>query len=157
MYGGALLVASKKKRKLTKEEYLSEAEDDEEASEPQKKKAKKAKVVGSDVLSIQREVQDLEPAKVLNKRTRGGKSAETSQPQPAQNIPKKKRKHHTRKMKESSSVIEQEEHHHTYWYIFHPDGFSSCFIVPQDEVHSNIQRVLHTDRRKVFHQVGYNI
>jgi len=109
MYGGAPPFASKKKRKLTKEEYLLEAEDNEEASEHQKKKAKKAKVAGSDVKSTQQEVQDLEPAKVLNKRTRGGKSAETSQPQPAQNIPKKKRKHHTRKMKESSSVIEQEE------------------------------------------------
>ena len=71
MYGGALPVASKKKRKLTKEEYLSEAEDNEEASEHQKKKAKKAKVAGSNVQSIQQEVQDLEPAKVLQKRTRG--------------------------------------------------------------------------------------
>ena len=96
MYGGVLLVASKKKRKLTKEEYLSEVEDDEEASEPQKKKAKVAPQVeatGSDRLSIQEEVQDLDPVKVLNKRTRSGKSAETSQPQSAQlTIPKKKRK-----------------------------------------------------------------
>jgi len=86
MYGGALLVASKKKRKLTKEKYLSKADDDEEASEPQKMKAKKAKVVpqveatGSDVPSILIEVQDLDHAKVLDKRTRNGKSAETSQP-----------------------------------------------------------------------------
>jgi len=115
MYGGALPGSSKKKRKLTKEEYLSEDEDDKEASEPQKKRAKKikaapqAEATGSDVLSIQQKVPDLDPVKVLNKRTRGGKSAETSQPQPAQSIPKKKRKHHARKMKESSSVIEEEE------------------------------------------------
>jgi len=69
MYGGALPVASRKKRKLTKEEYLSEAEDDKEASEPQKKKTKKAKVApqveatGSDVPSIQEEVQDLDPVR----------------------------------------------------------------------------------------------
>jgi len=86
MYRGALLVASKKKMKLTKEEYLSEADDDEEASEPQKKKAKKAKgspqvkATSSDVPSILKEVQDLDLAKVLDKRTRSGKSAETSQP-----------------------------------------------------------------------------
>jgi len=79
MFGGAIPVSSKKKRKLTKEEYLSEAT--EEASEPQKKKAKKAKVApqaeatSSGVPTIQEEVQDLEPAKVLNKRIRSGKIA----------------------------------------------------------------------------------
>jgi len=82
MYGGVLLVASKKKIKLTKEEYLSEAA--EEASEPQKNKVNKTKVAsqaeatGSDVPTIQEEVQDLETSKILNKRTRSGKSAETS-------------------------------------------------------------------------------
>ena len=107
MFGSALLVASKKKRKLTKEEYLSEAA--EETFEPQKKKAKKAKVTlqaeatGSDVPTIQEEVQDLDPGKVLNKRTRSGKTAESSQPQPTQpSIPKKKRKHVARKLKVTS-------------------------------------------------------
>jgi len=115
MYGGALPVASKKKRKLTKEEYLSEADDDEEASEPQKKKAKNAKVApqveatGSNMPTIQKEVEDPDPAKVLDKRTRSGKSVETSQPQSAQSIPKKKRKHHVRKLKESPCVIEKED------------------------------------------------
>jgi hypothetical protein len=47
----------------------------------------------------------LNPAEVLDKGTRSGKSAETSQPQPAQSIPKKKRKHHVRKLKESPCVI----------------------------------------------------
>jgi len=88
MFGGALPIASKKKRKLTKEEYLSEAA--KEAYEPKKNKAMKAKVVtqaeatGSGMPTIQEEVQDLEPAKVLNKRTRSGKEAEPSPPQPAQ-------------------------------------------------------------------------
>jgi len=59
--------------------------------------------------TIQEEVQNLEPARNLDKRTRSGKSAETSQPQLAQSIPKKKRKHHVRKLKESPCVIEEEE------------------------------------------------
>jgi len=41
--------------------------------------------------TIQEEVQDLEPVKVLNKRTRSGKEAEPSPPQPAQPaIPRRK-------------------------------------------------------------------
>ena len=82
MFGGPLPVAYKKKRKLTKEEYLSEAA--KEASEPQKKKANKTKVspqeeaTSSGVPTIQEEVQDLDPPKVLNKRTRSGKSTESS-------------------------------------------------------------------------------
>jgi len=112
MYGGCLPVASKKRK--AKKSASSEAIK-EGASEPQQKKAKKIKnapqehLVNSDMPTISEEVQDLGPAKVLNKRTRGGKSASTSQPQPAQSIPKKKRKDHARKMKESSSVIEEEE------------------------------------------------
>jgi len=113
MFGGALLVASKKKRKLTKEEYLSEAT--EEASEPQKKKAKKVKVApqaeatGSGVQTIQDKFQDLDPAKVLNKRTRSGKTTESSQPQPNQpSIPKKKMKHVVRKLKVASEEEEEE-------------------------------------------------
>jgi len=99
---------------LTKEEYLSEAA--EEASEPQKKKVKKAKVssqieaTGSDVPSIQEEVHDLDPIKVLNNKTRSGKSTETSQSLLAQpSFPKKKRKHVVRKLKISSHDMEEEE------------------------------------------------
>jgi len=50
--------------------------------------------------TIQEEVQDLEPVKVLNKRTRSGKEAEPSPPQPAQpSIPRRKRKHVIIKLK----------------------------------------------------------
>jgi len=114
MFGGALPIASKKKRKLTKEEYLSKVA--EETSEPQKKKTKKAKVApqaeatSSGMPTILEEVQDLDPAKVLNKRTRSGKEAESSQPQPAQSsIPKKRRKHVVRKLKIASEEEEVEE------------------------------------------------
>jgi len=114
MFGGALPIASKKKRKLSKEEYLSKAT--EEASEPQKKKTKKAKVATqaeatlSGMPTIQEEVQNLEPAKILNKRTRSGKQAEPSPPQPAQpSIHKKKRKHVARKLKIAPEEEEVEE------------------------------------------------
>jgi len=71
MYGCALPVAKSRKTKrkaLTKDEYL------DEASEQPANKAKKAKLdkafeaTGSGS-TIQEEVQDLEPVKVLNKRT----------------------------------------------------------------------------------------
>jgi len=39
---------------------------------------------GSALSTIQEEVQDLEPVKVMNKRTRSGKEAEPSPPQLAQ-------------------------------------------------------------------------
>jgi len=59
--------------------------------------------------SIQEEVQDLDPVKVLNKRTRSGKSAETSQPQSAHStIPKKKRMTTIKKLKEASLAEEEE-------------------------------------------------
>jgi len=62
------------------------------------------------VPTIQEEVQDLNPTKVLNKRTRSGKLAETSQPLPAQpSISKKKRKHVVRKLKVSSEEEEEVE------------------------------------------------
>ena len=83
MYGGSLPIASKKRK--AKKSASSEAVE-EGASEPQQKKAKKIKnapqehLVSSDMPTISEEVQDLEPAMVLNKRTIGGKSAETSQP-----------------------------------------------------------------------------
>jgi len=96
MYGGSLPVASKKRK--AKKNATSEA-DDEEASEPQQKKAKKTKdapqeqLVGFGVPTIQDEFQDLEPAKILNKRTRSGKTVCSSQSLPPQpSIAKKKRK-----------------------------------------------------------------
>jgi len=99
MYGGAQPVAKgrkSKKRALTEAEYL------DDASEPPKK-SKKAKVVeatGSALTTIQEEVQDLEPVKVLNKRTRSGKEAEPSPPQPVQPfIPTRRRKPMLRKLK----------------------------------------------------------
>ena len=61
MYGGSLLVASKKRK--AKKSASSEAVE-EEASEPQQKKTKKTKdapqeqLVGSDMPTIQEEVQD---------------------------------------------------------------------------------------------------
>jgi len=116
MYGGVLPVAKSRK---TKRKALTEAEYLNDAPEQPPKKAKKAKkekaatqenVVGPAVPSLQEEVEDLEPAKILNKRTRSGKSAETSQPLPDQpSIPKKKRKHGVRKLKESRYVEEEED------------------------------------------------
>jgi len=79
-------------------------------NKPQKKKAKvasKVEATGSDVPTIQQEVQDLDVDKVLNKRTRSGKSVSTSKSQsqqPAQTIPKKKRKSAIRKLK----IVEEE-------------------------------------------------
>jgi len=112
MYGGSLLVASKKRK--AKKNATSEA-DDEEASEPQQKKAKKTKdvpqdqLVGSGVPTIQDEVQDLEPAKILNKRTRSGKTVGSSQSLPPQpSTSKKKRKPSIRKMKVSTYVEEED-------------------------------------------------
>ena len=105
MYGSSLPVDSKKKRKSKK--ATSEAVEGE-ASEPNPKKAKKEKVVqqvkqvGPDMPTIQDEVQDLEPAKILNKRTRGGTSTGSSGAIPPQpKIQKKK--------KQVSKMIHQEE------------------------------------------------
>jgi len=110
--GAPLRIASKKKTN----KRASEAVDIEEISEPKKKKAKIAKDVhqeqatSSDVPSIQDEVQDLEPAKILNKRTRSGKTVGSSQSLPPQpSISKKKRKPSVRKMKVSTYVIEEDE------------------------------------------------
>ena len=113
MYGGALPVARKRK---SKKMITSEADDVEEASGPKQKKAKKAKdapkqqATDSVVPTIQDEVQNLEPVKILNKRTKSGKSVGFSQTLPPQpSISKKKRKPSVRKMKVSTYVIEEEE------------------------------------------------
>jgi hypothetical protein len=100
MYGGALPIAKSRK---TKKRALTEAEYLDDAPEQPSKKAKKAKkekaaiqknVVSPTVPTIQEEVKELDADKVLRKRTRSGKSAGSSQPQPQhdQFIPKKKRK-----------------------------------------------------------------
>jgi len=81
MYGGAVKVAKSRK---TKGKPLIEAEYLEEASEQPAKRAKKAKkekateAIGSEVATIQEEVEDLEADKILPKRTRSGKAATTS-------------------------------------------------------------------------------
>jgi len=103
MYGGTLPVAKgikSKKRALREAEYL------DDASEKPSKKAKKAKKektsiqVDPAIPTIQEEVKDLAPTDVLSKRTRSGKEAEHSPPQPAQpSIPRRKRKHVVRKLK----------------------------------------------------------
>ena len=68
-----------KRKALTKDEYL------DEASEQPTKKVKKAKTdkaskATSSGSTIHEEFQDLEPVKVLNKRTRSGKEALPSPP-----------------------------------------------------------------------------
>ena len=111
MYGGSLPVATRKRK--SKKKYASEAAEEEEAFEPKPKKVKKEKgtlqEVGSAMPTIQEEVMDLEPVKVLNKRTRGGASFASSLPMsPQPIIHKKKRKHVVRKMKVSSYVTDED-------------------------------------------------
>jgi len=85
MYGGALPVAKSRKTKrkaLTKDEYLDEASK-QPAKKDKKAKTDKASEVTGSGSTIQEEVQDLEPVKVLNKRTRSGKEALPSPIQPS--------------------------------------------------------------------------
>jgi len=94
MYDTSLPTASKKRK--SKKKATSEVAE-EEASEPKPKKVKKEKAalqeVGYAMPTIQEEVLDLEPMKVLNKRTRGGTSTESSLSMFRQpTIHKKKRK-----------------------------------------------------------------
>jgi len=112
MYDGSLAIASK--RRKSKKKATSEAVE-EEASEPKPKKAKKEKdttqvqELGSAIPTIQEEAAELEPAKILNKRTRGGTSTASSASIPPQpTIHKKKRKHSIRKMKVSTYVMEED-------------------------------------------------
>jgi len=112
-YGGTVKVAKSRKAKrkpLTEAEYL------EEASEQPAKKAKKAKkdkaseATGSEVATIQEEVEDLEADKILPERTKSGKAATTSQSAHKQpSIQKRKRKHVVRKLKESKYVEDEEQ------------------------------------------------
>jgi len=80
MCGTPMKIASK----MRKSKKASSEAAEGEASKPQPKKAKKEKValqvneVGPALQSIQEEVEDLEPIKVLEKRTRGSKSVGSS-------------------------------------------------------------------------------
>jgi hypothetical protein len=107
MYGGTLPVAKsrKSKRKETsKEEYL---EGEQLSKKAKKEKASdKLKIGGSGLPTIQEEVQDLDTDTILNKRTRSGKAATSTQNAPKQPpIPKKKRKPTIRKLKESRRML----------------------------------------------------
>jgi len=81
MYGGALKVAKSRK---TKRKPLLEAKYWEEAFEQPTRKAKRVKnekateATGSEVATIQEEVEDLEADTIFPKRTRSGKAAATS-------------------------------------------------------------------------------
>jgi len=105
MYGTPLKIATKKRK--SKKISLEVAEVEDEASEPQPKKAKKEKValqvneVGHALPTIQEEVEDLKPMKVLDKRTRGKKYVGSSGSLPVQSKIQKKKRTHVRKMKES--------------------------------------------------------
>jgi len=64
--------------------------------------------VGSGMPTIQEEVKDLEPVKVLDKRTRGSKFVGSSRSIPAQPKIQKKKRTLVRKLKESQYVLEEE-------------------------------------------------
>jgi len=110
MYGGALLVTKSRKSKrnpLTEAEYLKDASERPTKKTKKAKKDKVAEATVSGLSTIQEEVQDLEPVKVLNKRTRSGKEVGPSPPQLAQpTIPKRNRKPAVKKLK---ITLEKEE------------------------------------------------
>jgi len=97
MYGGTLLVAKSTKsmkRALTEAEYLDDASEQTSKKAKQAKKEKAYIQVDPAIPTIQEKVKDLAPTEVLIKRTRSGKQAKPSPPQPSQlSIPSKKRKH----------------------------------------------------------------
>jgi len=106
MYGDSFPVAFKKRK--TKKKATSEAAD-EEASEPQPKKAKKEKAkketsqvaeVGSAMPTIEEEVEDLEPVKIIEQRTRGKKYIGSSGSIPVQPKISKKKRTSVRKLRE---------------------------------------------------------
>ena len=113
MYGATLPVAKSRKTKrkaLTKDEYLDDASEQPAKKSKKAKKEKATEATGYGLSTVQEEVQDLEPVKVLNKRTRSWKEVVPSPPQPAQpSIPKRKRKHVVRKLKIASEEEEDED------------------------------------------------
>ena len=113
MYGGNVKVAKSRK---TKRKPMTEVEYLEDASEQPARKAKKAKkdrafeATGSEVATMQEEVEDLEADKILRDRTKSDKAATTSMTALEQpSIPKRKRNHVVRKLKESKYVEEEEQ------------------------------------------------
>jgi len=112
MYGGALLVAKSRKSKrkpISEAEYLEESYEQPAKKSKKAKKDKAAEAIGSGLSTIQEEVQDLEPVKVLDKRTRSGKEAVSSPLQPIQpSIPKRKKKLVVRKLKIASDEEDED-------------------------------------------------
>ena len=117
MYGGSLPVASKQRK--AKMKATSEAVD-EEASEPQPKKSEKEKAkkeksasqvaeVCSAMPTIQEEVEDLEPVKIIEQRTRGKKYVGSSGSIPVQPKISKKKRTSVRKLRESQYILQEEE------------------------------------------------
>jgi len=107
-----LPVASKKRK--AKKKATSEA------SEPQPKKAKKEKAkkeksasqvtkVGSAMPTIQEEVEDLEPVKIIEQRTRGKKYVGSSGFISVQPKISKKKRTSVRKLRESQYILQEEE------------------------------------------------
>jgi len=66
-------------------------------------------VVGPALPTIQEEVEDLEPVKVLNQRTRGKKYVGSSGSIPAQPKITKKKRTPVKKLKESTYILQEEE------------------------------------------------
>ena len=111
MAGTPLRINKKRKSKKTTSEAVEVL-----VSEPKPKKAKKAKAapqvnVAEPILpTIQEEVEDLEPVKILDKRTRGGTSVGSSEAVSAQPKPRiHKKRRCVRKMKVSDYVWQEEE------------------------------------------------
>jgi len=110
MYGGKLPVEKGRKvkrKEMTQEEYL-------EAEKPSKrvkkdKASEKLKTDGSDLPTIQEEVQDLNPEAIVEKKTRSGKTAAPQSTKAPEQILLKKRKKTPalRKLKESVYVTEE--------------------------------------------------
>jgi len=113
MYGGKVKVAKSRKAKrkpMTEVEYLEDASEQPARKARKAKKDKASEATGSEVATMQEEVEDLEADKILPDRTRSGKATTTSMTAPEQpSIPKRKRKHVVRKLKESKYVEEEEQ------------------------------------------------
>ena len=98
------------RKPLTEAEYLEEAFKQPAKKAKRVKKEKVVEATGSEVATIQEEVEDLEADTILPKRTRRGKAAATSQSAPIQpSIPKRKRKHNVRKLKESRYIEDEDQ------------------------------------------------